>query len=104
MKTKIQEFEGAPPKLYLAIQMLQGAYPKRLPKRDYLPLICVLIEDGLSSKSITKILSIFLGKVETNYLIDVSHRAPNAKITLNDLTRIREKLKPFGYREWSRMK
>ena len=34
--------------------MLIGAYPKRIPKKDYVPLICVLLADGLSSEFVVK--------------------------------------------------
>lgn len=82
------------------IKMLQRTYGNVIPQEDYIPLICVLLESPMSQRSVADALALLLGGESDDYIIDVSSRAPTTEITLNELERIREKLKPYGYKEW----
>lgn len=94
-----------PTNLISTYAILKRAFPEGIATEDYLPLLAVMQETGMSDRSIAYALLYYSNdsynkNLYTKYLYEVSHLLIHSDIPQAHKERVINKLKLFGFEQW----
>ncbi|MFT3921016.1 MAG: DUF3349 domain-containing protein [Myxococcales bacterium] len=82
------DLEAVPGHLRITMTLLRAAYPSGIPEADYLPLLAVMSDSGVSDRNIAAAIGLYLGQSVLRYLYDVRHVMPTSQITYDARERV----------------
>ncbi len=82
------------------VNMLKGAYPDGMLAEDWVGLISIMSEAGMSSRSIAQGFAYAFGGSYIDYLGRIWDQDTDVQLSLCERDRIQDKLKLFGYDQW----